>query len=258
MKLEDLPDMSDFDYTIIGIMNHMHKHNIMNEEMLGLVKDMIIDRQLVMMKTIALKEKLNYDIKTNLLKYSDDYLSIILKSASRMSDFFSGNYYYVTFIRYDIDDFSIFNNRYGHDFGDRVIFDFTELLRKNSRPTDYLIRFGGEEFDVILPATDADGGIKFMMNISSDVKKMKLNFKNTRVNFSVSAGMSTKRFDLDEIRKINDDKIKELYKLIQSATDDALYDAKISGKNCFRIHDISKDYRDLRDKYVKLKFAHVS
>jgi diguanylate cyclase (GGDEF)-like protein len=258
MKLEDLPDMSDFDSNIIGIMNHMYKHNIMNEEILGLLKDMMIDRQLVMLKNIVLKEKLSYDIKTNLLKYRDDYLSIILKSASRMSDLFPGEHYYVTFIRYDIDDFSAINNRYGHDFGDRVLVDFSELLRENSRPTDYLIRFGGEEFDVILPATNADGGIQFMMKINSDVKKMKLKYKDINVSFSVSAGMSTKRFDLNEIRIIDDNKISRLYELMQSAADDALYDAKISGKSCYRIYDISKDYCDLRDKYVKLKLANVS
>ncbi len=258
MKLEDLPDMSDFDSNMIGIMNHMQKHNIMNEEMLGLLKDMMIDRQLVMLKNIVLKEKLNFDIKTNLLKYRDDYLSIILKAASRMSDVFSRDHYHVTFIRYDIDDFSAINNRYGHDFGDMVLFEFTELLRKNARPTDYLIRFGGEEFDVILPATDAGGGIKFMMKISEDVKKMKFKFKEISVGFSVSAGMSTKRFELDKIKKIDEGKITRLYGLMQSATDDALYDAKISGKNCFRVYDISKDYCDLRDKYVKLKLAHVS
>jgi diguanylate cyclase (GGDEF)-like protein len=258
MKQEELPDMSDFDSNIIGIMNHMYKNNIMNDEMLGLLKDMMIDRQLVMLKNVVLKEKLNYDIKTNLLKYSKDYLSIILKAASRMSDLFPGDHYSVTFIRYDIDDFSAINNRYGHDFGDRVLFDFSELLRGNSRPTDYLIRFGGEEFDVILPATDREGGIRFMTKINSQVKKLKFKYEDISVGFSVSAGMSTKRFDIEEVKRIDEDKITGLYESIQSATDDALYDAKISGKSCFRIHDISKDYSVLRDKYVKLKFVQVS
>ncbi len=255
MKPEDLPDMSDFDSNIIGIMNHMYKHNIMNKEMLGILKDMMIDRQLVMLKNIVLKEKLNIDIKTNLLTYRNDYLTGILKAASRMLDVAPNSHYPVTFIRYDIDNFSRLNNRYGHDFGDRILCDFTDLLRKNSRPTDYLIRFGGEEFDVILPATGAEGGIKFMMKISSDMKRLQSRYKDNNVCFTVSAGMSSRRFDLEDIKSINNERIIKLYELMQSATDDALYDAKLSGKNCFRIYDITKDYCDLRNRYVCLKLG---
>jgi len=54
----------------------------------------------------------------------------------------------------DIDHFKGINDRYGHVAGDKVLARFGELLRVNSRITDIVVRFGGEEFVVLLPHTN--------------------------------------------------------------------------------------------------------
>ncbi|HZU44338.1 MAG TPA: GGDEF domain-containing protein [Terriglobales bacterium] len=54
----------------------------------------------------------------------------------------------------DIDGFKDFNTRFGHLIGDRVLIEVTHLLQKNFRASDFITRFGGDEFLVIMPETD--------------------------------------------------------------------------------------------------------
>lgn len=57
----------------------------------------------------------------------------------------------------DIDFFKQVNDNYGHDVGDQVIKGLAEIIKKTIRSADLAIRFGGEEFMILLPDTDADG-----------------------------------------------------------------------------------------------------
>ena len=61
----------------------------------------------------------------------------------------------------DIDHFKQVNDRFGHDVGDKVLADVAELLRSRLRKTDIAARWGGEEFAIILPSTDREGGRAF-------------------------------------------------------------------------------------------------
>ena len=54
----------------------------------------------------------------------------------------------------DLDHFKRVNDTYGHEAGDKVLAAFSDLLRRCTRATDVVARFGGEEFVVLMPATD--------------------------------------------------------------------------------------------------------
>ncbi len=58
------------------------------------------------------------------------------------------------FLLMDIDHFKQFNDRYGHDFGDRMLCEISQILSASLREQDYIGRWGGEEFLAVLPQTD--------------------------------------------------------------------------------------------------------
>ena len=56
----------------------------------------------------------------------------------------------------DLDNFKPYNDSYGHDVGDLVLIEFGELLKKVCGPDGYVVRYGGDEFIVVIPSTDRD------------------------------------------------------------------------------------------------------
>lgn len=65
----------------------------------------------------------------------------------------------------DIDNFKSINDRYGHEAGDRVLAAAAANIRRNARGSDVVIRWGGEEFVVLLPNTDAAGALMSMRRL---------------------------------------------------------------------------------------------
>ncbi len=116
----------------------------------------------------------------------------------------------------DIDYFKEINDNYGHMVGDMVIKDLAQLLSKTVRKGDIVIRYGGDEFFIILPGT----GKQFTHSIAEKINKLvkKTNFTNG-IKITVSVGTVTYPDDGDSV--------ETLLKWV----DDALYDAKRKGRD---------------------------
>ena len=69
----------------------------------------------------------------------------------------------------DFNDFKEVNDIYGHNLGDRVLWQFCQIVQKNIRSTDYLIRYGGDEFVVVTPSADTEHAKMVMDKISAAV-----------------------------------------------------------------------------------------
>ena len=82
----------------------------------------------------------------------------------------------------DIDDFKIINDTYGHAGGDLVLKKFSLEARNTFRKSDIIIRYGGDEFAVIMPETDNDQAV-------AAVERLKNNLQESE--FRVSAGIAT-------------------------------------------------------------------
>lgn len=130
----------------------------------------------------------------------------------------------LSFIMIDVDDFKLFNDTNGHIAGDGALADFSNVIRKVVREVDIVCRYGGEEFSVILPETDAAGAFVVAEKLREAVDKH--DFKdadgNGGAHLSVSVGLASFPGHADN---------KEA---LLRAADDALYTAKSGSKNCVR------------------------
>jgi len=200
----------------------------------------------------VLDEKINIDEKTGLLRYNSHYLTDIVKTASRIMHNNRFPHLEIGFVRFDIDDFSKLNNKYGHDIGDDVLKTVSTIIKDNSRPTDYVIRFGGEEFDVILPSTDLKGAEVYVKKILDEIRKINLGINNeTNIKTTISAGITSCNLNINSTKK--KDSIEKEYKNLQKNADDALYEAKYLGKDRYSIYSSSKheEYLKIRSQYSK-------
>ncbi len=121
----------------------------------------------------------------------------------------------------DIDNFKRLNDTYGHQNGDIILRELAHVLRKSSRETDYICRYGGEEFSIILPQTNKEQALTIAEQIRQAIAQQEFpNFlPNKNLKVTVSIGLAT--HSTDAATKEN---------LIAKA-DKAMYIAKFSGKN---------------------------
>lgn len=121
----------------------------------------------------------------------------------------------------DIDHFKDINDTYGHDIGDVVLKNLSNIMKANIRGDDILIRFGGEEFICFLPNTNIDTANIIAERLRREVENFKFKVKDIDIKITVSIGIS-------EIDVIEDN--SDISSIIIKA-DEALYKAKRSGRN---------------------------
>ncbi len=119
----------------------------------------------------------------------------------------------------DIDHFKRINDSYGHLAGDKVLKIIAGELAKRMRKTDFIARFGGEEFVLLIPSTPLDGGRQLLQTLLDGVEQCPFHFRGERVVITLSAGLSAFNLDAD-----SSDKVFE-------RADQALYRAKSGGRN---------------------------
>ncbi len=118
----------------------------------------------------------------------------------------------------DIDDFKFVNDTYGHLLGDSVLIDLARRVKSEIRDIDVLARYGGEEFVLILPETDADGGLRAAEKIRRRVAESPFG-RDRSIPVTISIGVACfPRAGTDQTSLLR-------------AADVALYQAKARGKN---------------------------
>lgn len=121
----------------------------------------------------------------------------------------------------DIDHFKRVNDAFGHQVGDELIKMFARVIEGSIRETDTVIRYGGEEFAIILPMTDQDAARSIAERIRRQFESKRLTIRETNQKI----GQLTASFGVAQYRSGD-----EVETLVQRA-DAKLYEAKSSGRN---------------------------
>ncbi len=144
-------------------------------------------------------------------KYFMERLDEEIKRAARYRENFA-------LFMIDIDKFKIFNDTYGHQYGDKVLRLVAQSIRKNVRETDISGRYGGEEFSVILLNSEKETASSLAEKVRKNIENLKFNFEGDNVNVTVTIGIAA----------FPDNPTAES---IVTAADRALYEGKRKGRN---------------------------
>jgi diguanylate cyclase (GGDEF)-like protein len=118
----------------------------------------------------------------------------------------------------DVDNFKAFNDKYGHACGDHVLHRVSDLLKDRTRDVDRIARWGGEEFILLLPETEADGAGAVAGKLREAIADNLFEFEGKRLRITMTFGVAEHR------------KGESLETCIARA-DAALYHGKEHGRN---------------------------
>ena len=189
-----------------------------------------------------------YDVTEQALgKLGMEHLNQELKTASRvdgLTGLFNRRYWQERFdemyklcvrrdkpstaVMLDIDHFKRINDTYGHQAGDKVIKMLAALIKRCVRETDLAGRYGGEEFAIILNDSTVEDARIVAERIRQLAQRLVVEHEGESINFTVSLGLA--QFC---------SAFKGPLAWLECA-DKALYDAKESGRNQYRVYDTSQ------------------
>lgn len=190
--------------------------------------------------------------KTEELKKANEELQYLANSDGlttvgnrrRFEEFLTGEWHRavrfkteISLILIDIDHFKLYNDTYGHHAGDECLKRVAEALNETvNRPTDIVARFGGEEFAIILGGTDAEGAMNIAEQAFENVNNLKIKHIKSKTSdfLTISVGVAT---------------IYAKHGMLESdlieAADNALYQAKESGRNKIISNDLTQPFLEV-------------
>ncbi len=189
----------------------LNKMTVLNNELAELTRQLNRKNSELEKANEVITHLMNTDPLTQLAnrRYFQEILSKSIAFASRHQSPLS-------LVMADLDHFKEVNDRFGHDVGDQVLVQFARLLQDHSRTEDLPSRFGGEEFIVILPGSEAHQAAVFAERIRREVERTEF----PMVSFPITVSLGVASYLPGETAET----------LIKKA-DQALYQAKAAGRN---------------------------
>ena len=192
---------------------------------IGIIKKYLEETKPILESKIlmeALRQKNLTDSLTGL--YNRKYLDEIVEKQLNL-DMKNGVVYAIMFL--DIDYFKMVNDTYGHDVGDDILRKLAITMKKSISSNEILIRYGGEEFLILMKNATQESAKELANKINADFSKIIFNYGGDSFSKTVSIGYSFFPTDTDQF-----------WKCIKYA-DISLYEAKDTGRN--KVVRFSKD-----------------
>lgn len=161
-------------------------------------------------------------------RFLEEYVTQMVGGAQRRKSPFA-------VLMLDLDFFKQVNDTYGHEAGDKVIKTLADLLVRNVRASDMAVRYGGEEFLVVLMDTGIDDALKVAEKIRAEVEATKIPLPGAMLQKTISIGVAEFPADSDTF-----------WQVVKFA-DVALYKAKNQGRN--RVVRFLQEMWDANDHY---------
>lgn len=196
--------------------NHFTKRHIADEDVK--LFTMLCNQAGLAIENSQLYEKIKHKSYTDSLTevynhgFFQDRLSAAIEQAANNSQT-------VSVIMLDLDDFKMLNDNFGHQTGDCVLKEVAAVLKKSSREIDFVCRYGGEEFGIILTNTNRKQAFAIAERLRKNIAVHPIGLLPRGMNVTASLGVATCPDDADNKPD-----------LIGMA-DKAMYVAKFSGKN---------------------------
>lgn len=205
IKLSNHSDEFESIVKAFNIMNHKLSETTVS---LGVMKNIVEDR------TRVLEELSNTDPLTKVANRRAlfDRGKIELSRKHRTQNKLS-------LMLLDCDYFKNVNDQFGHQVGDELLIHICEICNEEIRDIDFLGRYGGEEFIIILPDCDLNGGVEIAKRIQNALIQRSLIVENNELKVTLSIGVA-----------MLNDKHSSFEQLINDA-DNAMYLAKENGRN---------------------------
>ncbi len=162
-----------------------------------------------------LEHRANFDGLTNLLNRR-----ATMELLEKQFEFDKRNGNDMCCILIDFDDFKLINDCYGHHVGDQVLKLFGKTCKKSIRKSDFIGRWGGEEFVMVLPRTAIDQAAFIARRISKCISEQRVEVGEHTLSFTVSMGVAAMTENTTSAEQMI------------NAADKALYQGKKQGKSC--------------------------
>ena len=125
----------------------------------------------------------------------------------------------------DVDKFKLVNDTYGHPVGDEVLKQVACQLRDHIRHPDTVGRYGGEEFLILLPNSNAIAATKQAIRLGKEIREMVVTIKEHKLKVTVSIGIAQFKAGVDT------------WDTLLNRADNAMYEAKNNGRDCWFVAD---------------------
>lgn len=161
-----------------------------------------LEDQKLMYKEIAMKDALtSCYTRYYFAEYFERFQGIIERKGGE-----------ICFIMVDVDNFKYINDRFGHIVGDIVLKEIGNLLLKNVRKMDLVVRYGGDEFLLMLPYVDLKKAKQIIQRISNKIAELRIPQFNERITLSFGISVFDGSQSLEKVLKIADENMYKMKK----------------------------------------------